>query len=157
MRSPPLLGAQSPYAGYGLVRYKFDMSIRKLEIWHVYVRCVDAGYTIVRCRIHSLPVLGAYSLCAGCGPVWCRVRSLVARIGGVLRILGGSKFVHEEALRRHLLSCQSQFGGFGKFPGELPELYHSYYGFCAFSLLEEAGLNSLCVELGITNRAAHGA
>ncbi|GMH10700.1 hypothetical protein Nepgr_012541 [Nepenthes gracilis] len=77
-------------------------------------------------------------------------------IGAVLRILGGHKFVCSEALRASLLNCQSQYGGFSKFPGQLPELHHSYYGFCAFSLLEEAGLNSLCVELGITYRAAHG-
>ncbi|GAB2215573.1 hypothetical protein Droror1_Dr00019961 [Drosera rotundifolia] len=76
-------------------------------------------------------------------------------VGGVLKILGGSKFIHKEALQKYLLSCQSKYGGFSKFPGDLPELYHSYYGFSAFSLLEgEAGLNSLCVELGITNRAA---
>lgn len=45
-----------------------------------------------------------------------------------------------------------QYGGFGKTPGQLPDLYHAYYGFCAFSLLEEPGLNSICTELGITNR-----
>ncbi|XP_074280664.1 geranylgeranyl transferase type-1 subunit beta isoform X1 [Silene latifolia] len=75
-------------------------------------------------------------------------------IGGVLKILGGSQFVHREALRDSLLTCQSQYGGFSKFRGQLPELYHSYYGFSAFSLLEEPGLSSLCTELGITNRAA---
>lgn len=31
----------------------------------------------------------------------------------------------------------------------LPDLYHSYYGFAALSLLEEEGLKPLCVELGI--------
>ncbi|KAL9260854.1 Geranylgeranyl transferase type-1 subunit beta-like protein [Drosera capensis] len=78
-------------------------------------------------------------------------------VGGVLKILGGSKFIHKEALQKYLLSCQSKYSGFSKFRGDLPELYHSYYGFSAFSLLEgEAGLNSLCVELGITNRAACG-
>ncbi|XP_021770995.1 geranylgeranyl transferase type-1 subunit beta-like [Chenopodium quinoa] len=77
-------------------------------------------------------------------------------VGGVLKILGGSKFVNKEALRDSLLTCQSVYGGFSKFPGELPELYHSYYGFSAYSLLEEPTLNSLCVELGITKRAASG-
>jgi len=43
-----------------------------------------------------------------------------------------------------------QYGGFTKFPEDmLPELYHSYYGFSALSLLEEPGLNPLCVELGL--------
>lgn len=49
-----------------------------------------------------------------------------------------------------------QYGGFSKFPGDLPDLYHSYYGFTAFSLLEEPGLNSLCAELGMTDLAAIG-
>lgn len=49
-----------------------------------------------------------------------------------------------------------QYGGFSKFPGELPDLYHSYYGYTAFSLLEEPGLNALYVELGMTDIAAFG-
>lgn len=77
-------------------------------------------------------------------------------VGGVLKILGGGKFVDKESLRDSLLTCQSQYGGFSKFPGQLPELYHSYYGFAAFSLLEVPSLNNLCVELGITGRAAQG-
>ncbi|KAI4352107.1 hypothetical protein L6164_006390 [Bauhinia variegata] len=75
-------------------------------------------------------------------------------IGAVLRIIGGHNFVDNRALLSFLLTCQSEFGGCSKFPGELPDLYHSYYGFTAFSLLEEYGLNSLCSELGITEIAA---
>lgn len=75
-------------------------------------------------------------------------------IGAVLRILGGFKFVDNKALRGFLLSCQYKYGGFSKFPGEYPDLYHSYYGFTAFSLLEESGLKSLFSELGITENAA---
>ncbi|XP_059666243.1 geranylgeranyl transferase type-1 subunit beta [Cornus florida] len=77
-------------------------------------------------------------------------------IGGVLKILGGHKLVNEKALRRFLLTCQSQYGGFSKFPGQLPDIYHSYYGFSAFSLLEEPGLNPIRVELGMTYVAAPG-
>ncbi|KAK6145343.1 hypothetical protein DH2020_022163 [Rehmannia glutinosa] len=77
-------------------------------------------------------------------------------IGGVLRILQADKFIDESALRGFLLTCQSEYGGFSKFPRLLPDLYHSYYGFCAFSLLKEPGLNSLCIELGITVVAAIG-
>ncbi|KAK9283753.1 hypothetical protein L1049_012003 [Liquidambar formosana] len=77
-------------------------------------------------------------------------------IGGVLRILGGFKFIDKNALRRFLLTCQSKYGGFGKFPRQLPDLYHSFYGYSAFSLLEEPGLNPFCVELGITDIAAIG-
>lgn len=70
-------------------------------------------------------------------------------IGAVLRILGGDKFIEDKSLRGFLLTCQSEFGGFSKFPGQLPDLYHSYYGYTAFSLLDEPGLNPLCAELGI--------
>ncbi|KAL2539935.1 Geranylgeranyl transferase type-1 subunit beta [Abeliophyllum distichum] len=77
-------------------------------------------------------------------------------VGGVLRILGADKFIDEGGLRGFLLTCQSEYGGFSKFPGSLPDLYHSYYGFCAFSLLKERDLNALCVELGITAIAAIG-
>ncbi|XP_031267684.1 geranylgeranyl transferase type-1 subunit beta-like [Pistacia vera] len=77
-------------------------------------------------------------------------------IGAVLRILGGYKFIDTEALRGFLLTCQSQYGGFSKYPGELPDLYHSYYGYTAFSLLEEPGLNPLCPELGMTDFSTLG-
>ncbi|GLT73645.1 hypothetical protein SLA2020_454880 [Shorea laevis] len=75
-------------------------------------------------------------------------------VGAVLRILGGYKFIDKIALRRFLLTCQYEFGGFSKYPGELPDLYHSYYGYTTFSLLEEPGLNPLCPELGMTDLAA---
>ncbi|KAL2329597.1 hypothetical protein Fmac_017178 [Flemingia macrophylla] len=77
-------------------------------------------------------------------------------IGAVLRILGGYNFVDNKALRGFLLSCQYKYGGFSKSPGEFPDLYHSYYGFTALSLLEESGLISLCSKLGITENAAMG-
>ncbi|CAA6669371.1 unnamed protein product [Spirodela intermedia] len=70
---------------------------------------------------------------------------------GVLRILGADQFLDKDALRSFLLSCQSEYGGFTKFPGSPPpDLYHSYYGLAAFSLLGEPGLAQLQVELGIT-------
>ncbi|XP_004307531.1 PREDICTED: geranylgeranyl transferase type-1 subunit beta [Fragaria vesca subsp. vesca] len=77
-------------------------------------------------------------------------------IASILKILGGHKLIDQKALRGFLITCQSEYGGFSKFPGELPDLYHSYYGFTAFSLLEEPGLSSLCVELGMTDLAAIG-
>ncbi|KAK9913483.1 hypothetical protein M0R45_037297 [Rubus argutus] len=77
-------------------------------------------------------------------------------IASVLKILGGHKLMDQKALRGFLITCQSEYGGFSKFPGDLPDLYHSYYGFTAFSLLEEPGLNSLRAELGMTDLAAIG-
>ncbi|KAJ8540369.1 hypothetical protein K7X08_030288 [Anisodus acutangulus] len=77
-------------------------------------------------------------------------------VGGVLKILGAHKFINYDGLRKFLFTCQSQYGGFGKTPDQLPDLYHAYYGFCAFSMLEEPGLNSICTELGIPNGASPG-
>ncbi|XP_076917726.1 geranylgeranyl transferase type-1 subunit beta-like [Bidens hawaiensis] len=71
-------------------------------------------------------------------------------VGGVLKILGANKFMNEKTLREFLLTCQSEYGGFSKFPRQFPDLYHSYYGFTAFSMLQETGLNSLNIELGIS-------
>ncbi|RVW49226.1 Geranylgeranyl transferase type-1 subunit beta [Vitis vinifera] len=70
--------------------------------------------------------------------------------------LRGYKLIDKKALHGFLLTCQSQYGGFSKFPGQLPDLYHSYYGFSAFSMLEEPGLIPICVELGIADIAAIG-
>ncbi|CAI9092425.1 OLC1v1027654C1 [Oldenlandia corymbosa var. corymbosa] len=77
-------------------------------------------------------------------------------VGGVLRILGAHNFIDEGGLRRFLLTTQSRYGGFSKFPGQLPDLYHSYYGFCAFSLLEEPGVNPVFVNLGMSEIATVG-
>ncbi|XP_047334490.1 geranylgeranyl transferase type-1 subunit beta-like [Impatiens glandulifera] len=70
-------------------------------------------------------------------------------IGGVLRMLGSHRFINEKALQQFLLTCQSKYGGFSKFPRNFPDLYHSYYGFCSISMLEEADTNPINVELGI--------
>ncbi|KAF6137760.1 hypothetical protein GIB67_040468 [Kingdonia uniflora] len=75
-------------------------------------------------------------------------------VGGVLRMLGAQNFFNKGCLREFLFTCQSKYGGFGKFPENLPDLYHSYYGISAFSLLEEPGVKPLLIELGIVDIAA---
>ncbi|CAH2058715.1 unnamed protein product [Thlaspi arvense] len=77
-------------------------------------------------------------------------------IGAVLKLLGADALIDKVALRQFLLTCQSKYGGFSKFPRALPDLYHSYYGYTAFSLLEEPGLSPLCPELGLPLLAASG-
>ncbi|XP_078178221.1 prenyltransferase family protein [Carex rostrata] len=70
-------------------------------------------------------------------------------VGGALKMLGLYHLINQSALRDFLLSCQSPYGGFTKFQYEaIPDLYHSYYGFAALSLLETE-LDPLCVELGL--------
>ncbi|CDY20452.1 BnaC04g05920D [Brassica napus] len=78
------------------------------------------------------------------------------QIGAVLKLIGGDAFIDKIALRQFLLSCQCKYGGFSKFPGALPDLYHSYYGYTAFSFLEEPGLSPLCHELGLPLLTALG-
>ncbi|KAI3837590.1 hypothetical protein MKW92_036640 [Papaver armeniacum] len=63
------------------------------------------------------------------------------RIGGILRVLGDQNFYDNAALQEFLLTCQSK---------------HVYFGFAAFCLLEEPALDSLCIELGITDLAVIG-
>uniref|UniRef100_A0A0E0BX60 Prenyltransferase alpha-alpha toroid domain-containing protein n=1 Tax=Oryza meridionalis TaxID=40149 RepID=A0A0E0BX60_9ORYZ len=75
-------------------------------------------------------------------------------IGGVLKIIGAYRFIDHGALRSFLLYCQSPYGGFTKFLyDQFPDIYHSYYGLAALSLLEEEGLEPLCTELGILSAA----
>ncbi|KAL3680727.1 hypothetical protein R1sor_023683 [Riccia sorocarpa] len=77
-------------------------------------------------------------------------------LGGTLRLLEIDHLCDQEKLRSFLLSAQSKWGGYSKFPeDELPDLLHSYYGLCGFSLLREPGLEPLAFELGITQRAAN--
>ncbi|KAH9574881.1 hypothetical protein CY35_01G082600 [Sphagnum magellanicum] len=80
-------------------------------------------------------------------------------VGGSLQMLGGYNLCDKASLRSFLLSCQTKYGGFSKYPPTLgqtgfPDLLHSYYSICGFSLLEEPGLKSLCCELGISRCAA---
>ncbi|XP_031486458.1 geranylgeranyl transferase type-1 subunit beta isoform X1 [Nymphaea colorata] len=77
-------------------------------------------------------------------------------VGAVLKLLGAENFLDKDALRGFLFSCQTKYGGFSKFPGDLPDLYHAYFSFSAFSLLEEPGLNRISAELGITVLSAMG-
>ncbi|CAL4958171.1 unnamed protein product [Urochloa decumbens] len=75
-------------------------------------------------------------------------------VGGVLKIIGAYHLIDHCALRDFLLTCQSPYGGFTKFPhNRIPDIYHSYYGLAALSLLEEEGVEPLCVELGILSAA----
>ncbi|EPS66724.1 hypothetical protein M569_08052, partial [Genlisea aurea] len=72
-------------------------------------------------------------------------------IGSVVRMIvgGGDELIDAEALKGFLSSCETKCGGFSKFPEVWPDLYHSYYGICSLSLMNETGLKPLCFELGI--------
>ncbi|KAG0575744.1 hypothetical protein KC19_5G027400 [Ceratodon purpureus] len=75
-------------------------------------------------------------------------------VGSSLKMLGTYNLCNTVELRSFLLTCQSGWGGFSKIPNRYPDPLHSYYGICAFSLLEEPGLQPLCCELGFSMRAS---
>ncbi|KAL0862394.1 hypothetical protein Bca101_041512 [Brassica carinata] len=82
------------------------------------------------------------------GGTYCAIASLrlMGFIGADLLSNDSSGSILDPSL---LLNWSLQYGGFSKFPGALPDLYHSYYGYTAFSFLEEPGLSPLCPELGL--------
>ncbi|KAK4540304.1 hypothetical protein LTR36_009616 [Oleoguttula mirabilis] len=57
-------------------------------------------------------------------------------VGASLDIVGCVTLCNRAGLRRYLLGKTQHgvLGGFGKFPGDLPDLYHSYLGLAALSL-----------------------
>ncbi|KAL2439080.1 hypothetical protein ABEF95_016019 [Exophiala dermatitidis] len=60
---------------------------------------------------------------------------------GALAILQQHQLVNVDALRRYLLGHVAHLvGGFGKAPGELPDLLHSYLGLATLALYDESGL-----------------
>ncbi|EXJ81418.1 hypothetical protein A1O3_07710 [Capronia epimyces CBS 606.96] len=60
---------------------------------------------------------------------------------GALAILQQHQLVDIEALRRYLLQHVAHLiGGFGKAPGELPDVLHSYLGLATLAIYNEPGL-----------------
>ncbi|KAK2748262.1 hypothetical protein FQN57_000920 [Myotisia sp. PD_48] len=65
-------------------------------------------------------------------------------VSGTLAMLGQRGLVDAQANRRYLLGqTQHSIGGFGKLPGELPDLLHSYLGLAALALFDEEGIAEL--------------
>ncbi|KAI5244573.1 terpenoid cyclases/Protein prenyltransferase [Aureobasidium subglaciale] len=79
-------------------------------------------------------------------------------VHGSLSILGQSQLPRTQSLKRWLLerTVHPQLGGFGKIAGDLPDLYHSYLGLAALSLLGEEKLKpldaSLCLSVEAKDR-----
>ena len=53
-------------------------------------------------------------------------------------MLGGLDFVDLEHFHHYMLekSQHTMLGGFGKLPGDLPDIYHSYLGLSALTLID---------------------
>ncbi|KAF4637117.1 hypothetical protein G7Y89_g955 [Cudoniella acicularis] len=67
-------------------------------------------------------------------------------VGAALDMLGenNTKLVDLDAIRRFLFQqTQHRIGGFGKYPGSPPDIYHSYLGLAALAVLKEPGIKPL--------------
>ncbi|PVI00254.1 geranylgeranyl transferas-like protein type i beta subunit [Periconia macrospinosa] len=68
--------------------------------------------------------------------------------------LGYQHAVDKRPIRRWLVEKNAHMvGGFGKAPGDHPDIYHSFLGLMVLSMFGEAGLQDVDVVLCITNRA----
>ncbi|KAK3699544.1 geranylgeranyl transferase type-1 subunit beta [Vermiconidia calcicola] len=78
--------------------------------------------------------------------------------GASLHMLGQPNLYDQTAVRKYLLEKTQHpvLGGFGKFPGDLPDLYHSYLGLAALSLAGSDEVKevdaSMCVSKDVRAR-----
>ncbi|RVX73892.1 hypothetical protein B0A52_02782 [Exophiala mesophila] len=73
---------------------------------------------------------------------------------GALTILGKQDLVNVPAMRRYLLEKVNHIvGGFGKAPGELPDVLHSYLGLAALAIYHEPGLKEFDATFCFSVRA----
>lgn len=74
---------------------------------------------------------------------------------GSFHMLGHPNLYNKEALQRYLLQKTQHpaLGGFGKFPGDLPDLYHSYMGLAALGLTHVEGLKAVDGTMCISEEA----
>lgn len=75
---------------------------------------------------------------------------------GSFHILGHARMWQNDALQRYLLGKTQHpaLGGFGKFPGDLPDLYHSYMGLAALGLTGIDGLKPVDGTMCISEEAS---
>lgn len=74
-------------------------------------------------------------------------------IGATLKILNGFELSDYKDNRDYVLSTQDRFGGFSKWPGSQADPFHSYFGLCGLSFLQEPGLLEVVPSLNISQRA----
>lgn len=71
-------------------------------------------------------------------------------VGAALFTLGQEHLISREASRRFLLGkMQHRIGGFGKYPGSPPDLYHGCFGLAILAVMGEEGLNQLDSSLAV--------
>ena len=76
--------------------------------------------------------------------------------GGSLHILAQPSLYDHNGIQRYLLEKTQHpvLGGFGKFPGDLPDLYHSYLGLAALSLAGGSGIKELDPGMCVSKEAS---
>ncbi|EMC91392.1 hypothetical protein BAUCODRAFT_28502 [Baudoinia panamericana UAMH 10762] len=75
--------------------------------------------------------------------------------GACFHIMQQPQLYNDQAIRRYLLGKTQHdvLGGFGKFAGDLPDLYHSYLGLAALSLAEMTGVKKLDAGMCMSTEA----
>jgi geranylgeranyl transferase type-1 subunit beta len=69
-------------------------------------------------------------------------------------VLGYEHIIDKKPVRRWLLDKTAHMvGGFGKAPGDHPDIYHSFLGLMVISIFGEPGLQDVDIVLCITNKA----
>lgn len=75
-------------------------------------------------------------------------------IGAALKILDAFQFTDPVANRQYIMTTQDKLtGGFSKWPGSTVDPFHTYFGICGLSFLEEPGLLPVCATLNISMRS----
>lgn len=76
-------------------------------------------------------------------------------VGASLHMFGHGDIADHKALRRYLLekTANPKLGGFGKYPEDLPDLYHSYLGLAALSLTGDDTIKELDAAMCLSKEA----
>lgn len=76
-------------------------------------------------------------------------------VGASLDMFGLRDIADQRALKRYLLdkTANPKMGGFGKYPDDLPDVYHSYLGLAALSLTGDDSIKELDSAMCISKEA----
>lgn len=76
--------------------------------------------------------------------------------GASFHMMGEPRLFSHTALRRYLLGKTQHpaLGGFGKFPGDLPDLYHSCLGLAALGVIGTDGIQEVDPTMCISKKAS---
>lgn len=75
-------------------------------------------------------------------------------IGATLKILNAFELTSYKDNRQYVMSTQDKtVGGFSKWPGSHTDPFHTYFGICGLSFLQEPGLQPVEPALNISKRA----